>query len=230
MFDFRQTDIATYPVKDFDLTGLQAEDLAKDHGIQSFDGFAFAKRAFDIVLSLVLLPVLAVAAAVLLVLNPFKNKGSLWFVQIRMGKDCKAFAAIKFRSMTEAGRITRGADDPLETDRISSLGRILRKSRIDELPQIINVLKGEMSLIGPRPDYFHHARRYVKSVPGYRDRHAVRPGISGLAQTEIGYVEGSEATRAKVQADIYYINNACFKLDTWILYRTLATVLGHKGA
>ena len=121
MFDFRQTDVVAYPTKNFDLTGLQAERPANAQDAQGFDGFAFAKRAFDILVSLVLLPVLAVAAVVLLILNPFMNKGSLWFVQVRMGKDCKAFAALKFRSMKAVGKITRGADDPLETDRISSL-------------------------------------------------------------------------------------------------------------
>jgi lipopolysaccharide/colanic/teichoic acid biosynthesis glycosyltransferase len=192
--------------------------------------FSIAKRAFDILVSVLLIPVLLLTAVILICLNPFFNRGSLFFVQLRMGKDCRAFAAIKFRSMAVVDRISRGADDPLESHRINWFGRLLRKSRIDELPQIINVLKGEMSLIGPRPDYFHHARRYLRSIPGYRARHAVRPGISGLAQTEVGYVEGFEATRAKVRADLYYINNFGFKLDTWVFYRTLVIVLGLKGA
>jgi len=126
--------------------------------------------------------------------------------------------------------LSRGADDPLESSRISRFGNLIRRSRVDELPQLINVLKGDMSLIGPRPDFFHHARKYVRQVPGYRNRHLVRPGISGLAQTEIGYVEGAEATAAKVRADIYYINNACLKLDAWIFYRTVQTVFLRKGA
>jgi lipopolysaccharide/colanic/teichoic acid biosynthesis glycosyltransferase len=86
-----------------------------------------------------------------------------------------------------------------------------------------------MSLIGPRPDYFHHARRYVKTVRGYRQRHRVRPGISGLAQTELGYVNCSEGTRQKVQLDLRYVENMSFQMDVYVFWRTLETVFGRKG-
>lgn len=188
------------------------------------------KRAFDIVFSLCLLPILCCTAVCLLVLNPFLNRGPLLYVQPRMGRDCRAFPAMKFRSMLPAQSIARRADDPLEVDRITALGRFLRKSRLDELPQLINVLRGDMSLIGPRPDYFHHARHYLRVIPGYRARHTVRPGISGLAQTQLGYAAGIEATTAKVRADLYYIQNAGFRLEAWIFWRTLVTVLGRHGA
>lgn len=188
------------------------------------------KRSFDIMVSVLLLPFVGVIALLLLLCNVFLNRGPLFFVQPRMGRDCRAFAAIKFRTMLPTPRITRGHDDPIETHRITTLGGFLRKTRIDELPQVINVLRGEMSLIGPRPDYFHHARKYMRKVPGYRARHQIRPGISGLAQTELGYANGIEATRAKVRADIYYIENASFGLDCYVLYRTLITVLGCRGS
>ncbi|MDK3017758.1 sugar transferase [Pseudodonghicola flavimaris] len=191
--------------------------------------FRRCKRAFDICFSLLLLPVLGLAALSLVVLNPLANPGNIIFSQIRMGRGCKPFVAYKFRSMTAVTRMRRGADDPLETDRITRLGRVIRKFRIDELPQIINVLKGDMSLIGPRPDYIHHARKYLRDVPGYRHRHAVRPGISGLAQTEVGYIHGIEALAKKVRADIYYINNSGFSLELWIFWRTLITVFGRQG-
>lgn len=138
--------------------------------------------------------------------------------------------AIKFRSMTCVAEVTRGADDPLEVNRITPLGGFLRKSRLDEIPQIINVLRGEMSLIGPRPDCYEHAETYIESIPGYRERHAALPGISGLAQTEVGYVQGIDATRLKVAADLDYINRQSFRLDTWILWRTLKIVAGRGGA
>lgn len=165
-------------------------------------GFAVTKRSFDIIMSLALLPFLAILAVALLILNPFYNKGSLFFVQRRMGRNCEPFQAIKFRSMTDVPQVSRSADCPLEVDRITPLGGFLRKSRIDELPQILNVLRGDMSLIGPRPDYYDHAVHYLEQVRGYRQRHAVRPGISGLAQTELGYIEGVEATKRKVSADL----------------------------
>lgn len=192
--------------------------------------FSILKRGFDIFLSLAMLPVLGMIAVTLLVLNPFLNKGSLLFVQPRMGRDCRSFRAYKFRTMSAAAGATRGPNDPLEHDRITPLGRFLRRSRLDEVPQILNVLKGDMSLIGPRPDYYDHAVAYLDVVQGYRERHMVRPGISGLAQTEVGYVEGIEATRRKVQADLYYITHAGFGLEAWIFWRTLLTVFGRCGA
>ncbi len=192
--------------------------------------FFATKRAFDIIVSLLLLPTLVMFALILLLVNPFYNRGPLFFVQPRMGRDCRAFNVIKFRSMTKVHRVQRSANDPLEVDRITPLGKIMRKSRVDELPQILNVLRGQMSLIGPRPDFFHHARRYMRTVPGYRERHCIRPGISGLAQTYLGYAEGNEATAAKVRADLYYIQNAGFRLEMWVFWRTLVTVFCRHGA
>ncbi|NRB20649.1 MAG: sugar transferase [Rhodobacteraceae bacterium] len=191
--------------------------------------FKFFKRGFDILFCLALLPLAVVLGLALLIVNPFLNQGKLIFAQIRMGRNCKPFVAYKFRSMRDVSKITRGAHDPLELDRITKFGSFLRKTRIDELPQLINVLRGDMSLIGPRPDYFPHARQYLRHIPGYRARHVIRPGISGLAQTEVGYAEGVSAVVSKVKADIYYINHVGFALETWIFWRTLTTVLGRKG-
>ncbi|MBD3680044.1 MAG: sugar transferase [Rhodobacteraceae bacterium] len=189
------------------------------------------KRAFDILGSLSLLPVMGLTGVTLLLLNPVLNPGPLLYCQIRMGRHCKPFCAIKFRTMAPlCGPETRGAEDPLEQDRIPPLGQLLRKSRIDELPQILNVLRGEMSLIGPRPDAIDHAQHFLRTVPGYRERHALRPGISGLAQVTVGYVEGSEGTRAKVAADLVYISRSSFRLEAKIIGLTLLTILRLRGA
>ncbi len=193
-------------------------------------GYLAAKRAMDLGGAVLLLLPLALAALVLLLLNPWLNRGGLFFVQTRMGQDGRPFRAWKFRSMTAAPQIARGAFDALDSHRITPLGGLLRKTRLDELPQVLNVLKGEMSLIGPRPDFFDHARIYVEEVPGYRERHAVRPGISGLAQVEVGYVDGLDGLRAKVAADLYYVRHASLRLDLYITWRTLRVVLGAKGA
>ena len=192
--------------------------------------FRIAKRGFDLFLAVSLLPLLAVNSVVIFVLNPFLNAGPLLFIQDRMGRDCKPFPTIKFRTMEPAEVMTRTAEAPLEINRITKLGRILRKMRIDELPQIINVIRGEMSFIGPRPDYYEHACYFLKEVPGYRERHVVRPGMSGLAQTVVGYVEGSEATKKKVQADLYYITNANLRLELWLIWRTIVVVFAKAGA
>ncbi|TNC71550.1 sugar transferase [Rubellimicrobium roseum] len=180
--------------------------------------------------SLILLWPLVIVGLMLLMLNPLFNRGRLFFVQTRMGAECQPFRAWKFRSMRPAPSIERGAFDALDSHRITPLGHLLRKTRLDELPQVINVLKGEMSLIGPRPDFFDHAQVYVRQIPGYRERHAVRPGISGYAQTEVGYVDGLEGLRAKVAADLHYARHASFGFDMWIAWRTLCVVLGRKGS
>ena len=116
------------------------------------------------------------------------------------------------------------------TNLVTRLGAVLRKTRLDELPQILNVLRGDMSLIGPRPDCFHHARKFVRVVPGYRERHNVRPGISGLAQVTFGYAQGVDATVAKVNADLHYIRNASFAMDMKVFFRTIVTVLMFRGS
>jgi len=189
-----------------------------------------AKRAIDLgFCTVVLLPAMLIVALALLVLNPIFNPGPLVFAQKRMGRDCKPFRALKFRTMASDRRQRRGPDDPVETHRITPLGRWLRITRFDELPQIINVYRGEMSLIGPRPDYFAHAHHYVALIPDYRHRHMVRPGISGLAQIELGYAEGLEATRLKTAADIDYIRRASLRLDLWIFWRTMVTVWTMRG-
>jgi lipopolysaccharide/colanic/teichoic acid biosynthesis glycosyltransferase len=110
------------------------------------------------------------------------------------------------------------------------LGRFLRRSRLDELPQILNVLRGEMSLIGPRPDTFEHACVYLREIPGYAARHQVMPGISGYAQTEVGYVDGLDGIHRKVAADHYYLKHASFALDLWITWRTIGVVLTRQGS
>ena len=192
-------------------------------------GWAFAKRVFDIGFSLGLLPVLLALVPVLWLANRRRNPGPLFFLQTRMGRHCRPFTLVKFRTMVPAGAAVRGFDDPLEVDRITPLGAFLRKTRIDELPQILNILHGEMSVIGPRPDVWEHATVYCRIVPGYRERHQVRPGITGLAQTRIGYADGLNATRRKAFADNIYIRNMGFGLELLILRQTVGTVLSGFG-
>ena len=191
-------------------------------------GFAIGKRVFDVFFCLLLLPILGAVAVILLLLNSAFNRGPLLFKQPRMGHNCTLFKAYKFRTMTPSTQ-SRRAHDPLERERITSFGAALRQSRLDELPQIINVLRGEMSLIGPRPDCYDHAVTFLRIVPGYKERHVVLPGISGFAQTELGYVEGIEATVKKVEADLHYIANRSLRLEAWIFWRTLVTVISRTG-
>ena len=191
--------------------------------------FWINKRIFDISVSSLLLPLLFIIVIILPFINYFFNSGRLFFIQERMGKNCEVFHAIKFRTMVPVKEITRKYDDPIETNRITFFGKFLRKSRIDELPQILNVLKGDMSLIGPRPDYYVHALEYLKSVKGYRDRHDIRPGITGLSQIRLGYAEGLEATAKKASIDNYYIQNVGYIIELKIIVNTIITIIRGVG-
>ena len=189
-----------------------------------------SKRAVDVAVSLAAMPVVLLLCLVLMIVNPIWNPGPLFFLQKRMGRGCRGFITIKFRTMRDAPRITRGPEDPLENDRVTRLGRWLRVTRLDELPQFINVLSGEMSVIGPRPDYWDHAVHFLQSVPGYRERHKVRPGITGLAQVQTGYAEGISATVRKTHLDLRYIRTRNIRMDLYVLWRTLGVLLTGFGA
>ena len=191
--------------------------------------FWINKRIFDIILSLLLLPLLFTIGIVLLVPNLFFNRGKLFFIQKRMGKNCEYFYAIKFRTMSNVKEITRKYDEPIETNRITPLGGLLRKMRIDELPQILNVLKGDMSLIGPRPDYYIHALKYLEDVEGYRERYIIRPGITGLSQIRLGYAETLEATSKKTSIDNYYIQNLGYTIELKIILNTILIIMRGLG-
>lgn len=199
----------------------------KRHRIFLFSGMKFA---FDRGVALLTMPPILLICAVLLILNPFLNPGRLFYAQIRMGKHGKPFVMFKFRSMTEAPQRSRGHDEGLETTRITRLGHLLRKHRIDELPNMFNVLKGEMSIIGPRPDAWSHARHYSRTIPGYARRFGVRPGITGLAQVVSGYADGQEATQVKADLDRRYIENYGFRQEAMIFLRTFRVILTGHGA
>lgn len=187
------------------------------------------KRVVDLAGAILLLPLLIVACVGLLLFNPMWNRGPLFFRQWRMGARCRPFRVIKFRSMAPA-RAERRYDEPVEAARITPLGHWIRRTRLDELPQIINVLRGEMSLVGPRPDAWEHAVAYSKRLPHYHLRHLVPPGISGLAQVRLGYVEDMDAVRRKVRQDLTYLCKASWGLELRIMLSTLRVVATGRGS
>jgi lipopolysaccharide/colanic/teichoic acid biosynthesis glycosyltransferase len=191
--------------------------------------FWVSKRFIDIFISIILLPIFLLSVIILFLINRIFNPGTIFYTQNRMGKNCQPFKVIKFRSMRSVEQITREYNDPIETERITPLGNILRQTRLDEIPQIINVIKGDMSLIGPRPDYYEHALEYILNIPKYQARYVIRPGISGLSQIRLGYAEGLQATRAKTSIDHYYIRNASFYLDAKIFFATILIVFNRSG-
>lgn len=192
--------------------------------------FCTFKLAFDYVCALLAIPTIVVIAAILLVLNPFLNPGPIFFRQSRMGQFGKPFSIWKFRTMVPCAQEARDPGVALEESRITTLGRMLRRNRLDEIPNLINVMRGEMSVIGPRPDAKTHYEYYSARVSGYPERHRVKPGITGLAQVEQGYVEGEDATAIKAKYDNLYVKLSCWRLDVYIVLRTFRVMLFGIGA
>lgn len=192
--------------------------------------YRFYKTGFDITMVILTLPITLLVALVLICLNPWLNPGPLIFSQERLGRHQKPFTMYKFRTMISAPALARDATDGVETHRITPLGRILRKLRIDELPNFINVARGEMSVIGPRPDARSHAEHFLREIPHYEYRYLVKPGITGLAQIESGYAEGLDATRTKAHYDQLYVETSCGRLDVYIAWRTIRVMLTGFGA
>lgn len=187
------------------------------------------KRVVDCAAAATLLPLVLPVIAVAAVLVKIDSKGPMFFTQRRMGYRGRIFTMIKLRSMRTdmpADQLFTAANDP----RITTLGRFLRKYRIDELPQIFNVLKGDMSWIGPRPEAVKLANWYEESIPFYTYRHAVRPGITGWAQVSQGNVAEIEAATTKLQYDFYYIKYFSPWLDLLIVLRTVKTILTGFGS
>lgn len=190
--------------------------------------FLVAKRLCDLALAVLLLPLTLCICLVVAVLNPFLNPGPLFFVQTRIGKDEKPFRIIKLRTMTGTNDSARLSKN--EADRISRFGTFLRTKRIDELPQILNVVRGDMSFIGPRPEQRELYEEILESIPEYSLRQAVKPGISGLAQVEVGYARGIAELREKLQYDLRYMQNMGFAMDLYVIGRTFKVLVTGFGA
>ena len=190
--------------------------------------FERVKRISDIGMSLIGLtlfaPIIAAAAAAIWI----EDRGPIFFRQTRIGKNRVPFKILKLRSMS-----TRAEEGPKYTQqadpRVTRVGNFLRASRIDELPQVWNVLKGEMSLIGPRAEWDRLVEEYEREIPCYHFRHLVKPGITGWAQVNYPYGANLEDTRRKLEFDLYYIRHFSFLLDASIVLKTVHVMLFGKG-
>ena len=192
--------------------------------------FWWVKRLTDVVLSAVGLLPLGVVALLVAAANALACPGPLFYRQTRVGRGGKSFTVIKFRTMRPDAEQTTGAIwSPKNDPRVTSVGRQLRRLRLDELPQLLNVLRGEMSLIGPRPERPEFVSLLAAQIPFYRVRHAVRPGITGWAQVRYGYGDSVDSARIKLEYDLYYVRHVGFYLDILILLKTVGVVLGLRG-
>lgn len=191
--------------------------------------YEFTKRWIDIVSSIILIPILIPFFTLIAILIKIDSKGPVFFIQPRMGYRGRVFRMLKFRSMCidkKGNRFTDTQDDP----RITRVGKIIRQFRIDELPQVFNILIGQMSFIGPRPESYELSKWYEKDVPFFAYRHVVRPGISGWAQVEQGYAAEVDGMKVKLEYDFYYIKNFSFWLDLLITFKTIKTIFTGFGA
>ena len=187
------------------------------------------KRFVDIFGSLLALALFAPIMAIVSILIPLTSKGPVLYRQVRMGLDGRTFYCLKFRSMPTDAESKTGAVWATSADnRATPFGKFLRKSSIDELPQLFNVLKGDMSLVGPRPERPVFVNNFRKQVPGYMLRHKVKTGITGWAQVN-GW-RGSTSIQRRIECDLYYIQNWSLWLDIKILFMTLEEVVFSKNA
>ena len=188
------------------------------------------KRLFDFCFALlVIVFVLGWLIPLIACLIKLESRGPIFFRQLRTGKNGQAFYCFKFRSMYLSDDAhTRQAS--LGDNRITKLGAFLRRTSLDELPQFLNVLRGEMSVVGPRPHMLKHTEDYSKSIHNFMDRHLVMPGITGLAQVSgyRGETKELEAMVNRFNADIHYLHNWSFRLDLKIVLRTAMQVLGNN--
>ena len=190
-----------------------------------------AKRAADLALSIVGLvvtaPLMFAAAAIVKLTSP----GAAFYQQTRIGLNGRAFTIYKLRTMqTDAEAATGPVWSAVNDARITPFGRILRRTRVDELPQLVNVLRGDMSVVGPRPERPEFVARLTAAIPFFSQRHVVKPGLTGWAQVRYPYAASVEDTIEKLQYDLYYIKNLSFWLDLRILAETVKTVVRQRGA
>jgi sugar transferase (PEP-CTERM system associated) len=228
------TDISSFFERE---TGhLQLDSLNPSWMVFS-DGFSrtstksTAKRIFDIAVSLLLLAATLPITLLTALLIVIESGLPIFYRQERMGECGQVFGVLKFRSMrqnAEQAGVPQWAKQ--NDDRVTRVGRIIRKLRIDELPQILNVLKGDMSFVGPRPERPYFVQQLAAQIPFYLNRHTVKPGITGWAQIRYPYGSSVEDAARKLQYDLYYVKNHSLFLDLIILFQTAQVVLFGKGA
>jgi exopolysaccharide biosynthesis polyprenyl glycosylphosphotransferase len=191
--------------------------------------YLILQRTLDLLFSVIGLIFGFVLFPIILVGNLFANKGPLFYTQIRVGKNGKDFRIFKLRSMvTDAEK--EGAQFAEKFDkRVTKFGRFLRKSRLDEIPQFINVIKGDMSVIGPRPERPIFVKELSAEIPFYEVRHIIKPGVTGWAQVNSDYGSSKEDSLAKLQYDLYYIKHRSLILDISIVIKTLSTIIFYRG-
>lgn len=189
------------------------------------------KRLWESALILLLSPIVAALFLIISIVIFLENQGSIFYKQQRVGQKGQEFYIYKFRTMRPKNdESTDQRFATQEENRITTIGKLLRLSRLDELPQVWNVLKGDMALIGPRPEQPNFVEQFKQEIPFYHYRHIVKPGITGWAQVIQGYADSTDTTKHKLAYDFYYIKHLSFWLDMNIILKTIKTILTGSGA
>lgn len=193
--------------------------------------YAALKRLLDVVFSILGFIILSPLMLMTAILVKLTSKGPMLYSQTRVGKDGELFEIYKFRTMKVDAEKGTGAVWAQKNDsRLTPIGGFLRKAHLDELPQLFNVLRGEMSIIGPRPERPKFVDEFKKTIPGYQQRLEVKPGITGLAQVWHNYDETINDVKKKLRYDLLYIKKMCLYTDFQIILRTFVVVLTGEGA
>ena len=161
--------------------------------------------------------------------NLLGNRGPLFFRQARTGRNDVLFDILKFRTMRSAPPTQVAQWTELQDTRVTRFGGVLRRCHVDELPQVVNVLRGDLSIVGPRPEQPHYAEELVEKIPFYGVRHLVRPGLTGWAQVKYSYGATVADALEKLQYDVYYLLRQSISLDLRIVFRTIRSILGREG-
>lgn len=186
-------------------------------------------RLLEIITAIIGLAFGVILIPIVIIGNIIGNKGKLFYTQERVGKNGKVFNILKFRTMIKDAENEGAVFATLNDSRVTPFGKILRKSRIDEFPQFYNILKGDMAVIGPRPERPVFVDEIAAVMPFYETRHVIKPGLTGWAQVNYSYGETIDDSLIKLQYDLYYIKHRSIFLDFNIMFKTLSTILFYRG-
>ncbi|MFC5684479.1 exopolysaccharide biosynthesis polyprenyl glycosylphosphotransferase [Flavobacterium sp. MAHUQ-51] len=186
-------------------------------------------RLLEIVLSVLGIVIMMLLIPFIFLMNTIANRGSLFYTQERVGKDGVIFNILKFRTMIANAESQNAVFATNNDSRITAFGRFMRKTRMDEFPQFVNILKGEMAVIGPRPERPFFVKEIAQIMPFYETRHIIKPGLTGWAQVNYSYGESIDDSLIKLQYDLYYIKHRSFYLDFNISLKTITTILFYRG-
>jgi lipopolysaccharide/colanic/teichoic acid biosynthesis glycosyltransferase len=218
------------------ISELERMSLMFDIGELHRARYGRVKRVLDVACAVLGCVALLVVLPFVVVGDLFANRGPLFFRQARVGRNGAPFSIVKFRTMRPPGGAGSASVEPLANEwtseddpRITTFGRLLRRTHVDELPQVWNMLRGELSVVGPRPEQPHYVHELSQKIPFYGLRHLVRPGLTGWAQVKYGYAGNEADALEKLQYEFFYLRRQSLTMDVRVVARTLRTVIGRFG-